>query len=34
MDRRKVLFGGVDWIPMALNRDQWWALVIMNFRDP
>jgi hypothetical protein len=28
--------GGVDWIHVALGRDQWWAVVntVMNLRVP
>jgi hypothetical protein len=28
--------GGVDWMQMAQDRDQWWALVntVMNLRVP
>jgi hypothetical protein len=27
MDLREIGLEGVDWIHMAQNRDQWWALV-------
>jgi hypothetical protein len=32
MDLRELGLGGMDWIHLAQNRDQWWALVnmIMN----
>jgi hypothetical protein len=34
MDLREVGWDGVDWIDMAQNRDQWWALVntVLNLR--
>jgi hypothetical protein len=34
MDLREIGFGGVDWIRLAQDRDQWWAVVIavMNLR--
>jgi hypothetical protein len=36
MDHRELGWGGVDWIDLAQNRDQWRALVnmIMNLRVP
>jgi hypothetical protein len=36
IDLREIGWGGVDWIDMAQDRDQWWALVntIMNSRVP
>jgi hypothetical protein len=36
MDLREVGWGGVDWIDLAHNRDQWRALVntVMNLRVP
>jgi hypothetical protein len=36
MDLRKVERGGMDWIHLAQDRDQWMALVNteMNFRVP
>jgi hypothetical protein len=30
MDLREIVRGGVDWIHMAENRDQWWAAVNME----
>jgi hypothetical protein len=27
MDLKEIRFGGVDWIHLAQDRDQWWALV-------
>jgi hypothetical protein len=34
MDLREIGFGGVDWIRMAQDRDQWRAVVsaVMNLR--
>jgi hypothetical protein len=34
MDLREIGFGGVDWIRLAQDRDQWRAVVsaVMNFR--
>jgi hypothetical protein len=34
MDLREMVWGGVDWIDLAQDRDQWRALVstVMNFR--
>jgi hypothetical protein len=34
MDLREIVWEGVDWIHLAQNRDQWWALVnvVMNLR--
>jgi hypothetical protein len=36
MDLTERGWGGVDWIDLAQNRDQWRALVnmVMNFRVP
>jgi hypothetical protein len=36
MDLREIVWGGMDWIDLAEDRDQWWALVhtLMNFRVP
>jgi hypothetical protein len=36
MDLRKIISGGMDWIDVAQDRDQWRALVntIMNLRVP
>jgi hypothetical protein len=36
MDLREIVFGDVDWIHLAQDRDRWRALVntIMNFRFP
>jgi hypothetical protein len=33
---REIVWGGVDWIDMAQDRDQWMALVntVMNVRVP
>jgi hypothetical protein len=33
MDRREIGWGGMDWINLAQDRDQWRALVntVMNF---
>jgi hypothetical protein len=33
MDLREIIYGGVDWIHLAQDRDQWRALVnmVMNF---
>jgi hypothetical protein len=35
-DLRKIVFGDVDWIHMARDRDRWRALVntVMNLRVP
>jgi hypothetical protein len=34
MDLREIGLGGVDWIPLAQDRDRWRAVVsaVMNFR--
>jgi hypothetical protein len=34
MDLREIGLGGVDWIRLAQDRDQWWAVVsaVMNLR--
>jgi hypothetical protein len=34
MDLREIGFGGVDWIRLAQDRDDWWAVVsaVMNLR--
>jgi hypothetical protein len=34
MNFREIGFGGVDWILLALDSDQWWAVVsvVMNLR--
>jgi hypothetical protein len=36
MDLREIGWGGMDWIDLAQNRDQWRALVntVMNLRVP
>jgi hypothetical protein len=36
MDLRDVEWGGIDWIGLAQDRDQWRALVntVMNFQVP
>jgi hypothetical protein len=36
MDLREIVFGDVDWIHLAQDRDRWRALVntVMNLRDP
>jgi hypothetical protein len=36
MDLREIGRGGMDWIDLARDRDQWWALVnaVMNLRVP
>jgi hypothetical protein len=36
MDFREIGLGGIDWIDLAQNRDQWRALVntVMNLRVP
>jgi hypothetical protein len=34
MDLKEILWGGMDWIDLAQDRDQWWALVnaVVNLR--
>jgi hypothetical protein len=36
MDLREIGWGGMDWFDLALDRDQWRALVnsVMNIRLP
>jgi hypothetical protein len=36
MDLREIGWGGMDWIDLVQDRDQWWALVdtVMNLRPP
>jgi hypothetical protein len=36
MDLREIGLGGMDWIDLAQDRDQWWSLVntVMNLRVP
>jgi hypothetical protein len=36
MDLGKTGWGGIDWIDLDQNRDQWWAPVntVMNLRVP
>jgi hypothetical protein len=36
MDLREMGWGGMDWIDLAQDRDQWWAHVnmVMNLRVP
>jgi hypothetical protein len=36
MDLREIGWDGGDWIDLAQDRDQWWALVnpVMNLRVP
>jgi hypothetical protein len=36
MDKREIGWGGMDWIDLAQNRDQWKALVntVMNLQVP
>jgi hypothetical protein len=36
MDIREIGWGGMDWIDLAQDMDQWWALVntVMNLRVP
>jgi hypothetical protein len=34
MDLREIEWGGIDWVDLFQDRDQWWALVntVMNLR--
>jgi hypothetical protein len=36
MDLSEIGWGGVDWIDLAQDRDQWWARVntVINHRGP
>jgi hypothetical protein len=36
MDLKEIGWDGMDWIDLAQDRDQWWALVntVMNLRVP
>jgi hypothetical protein len=36
MNLREIVWGGMDWIDLVQNRDQWKALVhtVMNLRVP
>jgi hypothetical protein len=36
MDLREIGWDGVDWIDLAQDRDQWWALenTVLNLRVP
>jgi hypothetical protein len=36
MDLREIGWGGVDWIDLVQDREEWWALVnkIMNLQVP
>jgi hypothetical protein len=36
MDLREINWSSMDWIDLAQNKNQWWALVnmAMNFRVP
>jgi hypothetical protein len=36
MDIREIRFGGMDWVDLTENRDQWQAVVnaVVNFRVP
>jgi hypothetical protein len=36
MDLREIGWGGMAWINLAQDRDQWWALanMVMNLRVP
>jgi hypothetical protein len=36
MDFREIGWGGVDWLHMAQDKDQWWVLVnmVLNLRFP
>jgi hypothetical protein len=35
-DLREIRYGGINWIDLAQDRDQWRALInmVMNFRVP
>jgi hypothetical protein len=36
MNLQEVVWGGIDWINLAKDRDRWWVLVnvVMNLRVP